>query len=192
MSVFTNADPHVQAYWADCNRATGQALLQIAEVDGPAAASATALSPCRAPSRPLKSPWVSSWRTQARSSVNIMRRTRSARRTHARSIQRRHKPWAETRVEIRVPEREYPQNKEGKDCDCMNREYLLKYKKGVLHWCKQPAMPSQQGSASARRRSRRRFLKSRAPSAGVLESCCVAEEAEFKCSQVLGYLLCHD
>ena len=45
---------------------------------------------------------------------------------------------AETRVEIRVPEREYPQNKEGKDCDCMNREYLLKYKKGVLHWCKQP------------------------------------------------------
>ena len=34
MSVFTNADPHVQDYWADCNRATGQALLQIAEVDG--------------------------------------------------------------------------------------------------------------------------------------------------------------
>lgn len=35
MSVFTNADPHVQDYWADCNRATGQALLQIAKVDGP-------------------------------------------------------------------------------------------------------------------------------------------------------------
>ena len=71
---------------------------------------------------------------------------------------------AETRVEIRVPEREYPQNKEGKDCDCMNREYLLKYKKGVLHWCKQPgvAAAGSRGAPLARRRSsRRRFLKSR-------------------------------
>ena len=70
MSVFTNADPHVQDYWADCNRATGQALLKIAEVDGPRC-----------------------WRTRARSSVNIMRKIRSARKTHVRSIQRRHKSW---------------------------------------------------------------------------------------------------
>ena len=30
-----------------------------------------------------------------------------------------------TEYEIRVPEKAFPQNKEGKDCECMNREYLL-------------------------------------------------------------------
>ena len=99
---------------------------------------------------------------------------------------------AETRVEIRVPEREYPQNKEGKDCDCMNREYLLKYKKGVLHWCKQPGDAVAVGECLCEAEIEKKIFEVPAPSAGVLESCCVAEEAEFKCSQVLGYLLCHD
>ena len=99
---------------------------------------------------------------------------------------------AETRVEIRVPEREYPQNKEGKDCDCMNREYLLKYKKGVLHWCKQPGDAVAAGECLCEAEIEKKIFEVPAPSAGVLGSCCVAEEAEFKCSQVLGYLLCHD
>ena len=39
-----------------------------------------------------------------------------------------------TDYEIRVPEKAFPQKKEGRDCECMNREYLLTYKKGRLHW----------------------------------------------------------
>ena len=35
MSVYTGTDPHSQQHWADCNRATGQALVRIAEVEGP-------------------------------------------------------------------------------------------------------------------------------------------------------------
>ena len=81
---------------------------------------------------------------------------------------------AETRVEIRVPEREYPQNKEG-----------------VLHWCKQPGDAVAAGECLCEAEIEKKIFEVPAPAAGVLESCCVAEEAEFKCSQVLGYLLCH-
>ena len=35
MSVFTDTDPHSSCNWAACNSATGQALLKIAEVEGP-------------------------------------------------------------------------------------------------------------------------------------------------------------
>lgn len=35
MSIWTDTNPHAQAHWADCNRSTGQALLKIAEVEGP-------------------------------------------------------------------------------------------------------------------------------------------------------------
>lgn len=35
MSIYTGTNPHSQQHWADCNRATGHALMQIAEVEGP-------------------------------------------------------------------------------------------------------------------------------------------------------------
>lgn len=35
VSVFTGTTPRSREHWADCNRATGKALLEIASVDGP-------------------------------------------------------------------------------------------------------------------------------------------------------------
>lgn len=93
------------------------------------------------------------------------------------------------RVEIFVPEREYPQNKEGKSCDCMNREYLLKYKKGVLHWCKQPGDSVLAGECICEAEIEKKIFEVPTPVAGILESCCVEEDAEFSCKQVLGYIL---
>ena len=91
-------------------------------------------------------------------------------------------------VPVMVPERMRPENREGKDCDCMTREYLMKYKHGVLHWLVQPGQPVKQGQGICEAEIEKKLFEIPAPADGVLETCCVEEEAEFKCSEVLGYV----
>ena len=94
------------------------------------------------------------------------------------------------RVEIMVPQRLRPQNKEGKDCDCMTREYFLKYKSGILHWCKAVGEPVAAGECVCEAEIEKKIFEGPAPVSGVLDECCVADDAEFQCRQVLGYVRC--
>lgn len=96
------------------------------------------------------------------------------------------------RIPILVPQRLRPQNNEGKDCDCMNREYLLKYKQGTMHWLKKPGEPVAQDECICEAEIEKKIFEIPAPVSGILDECCVENEAEFKCSEVLGYVLCSE
>lgn len=91
-------------------------------------------------------------------------------------------------VPIQVPLRGRPQNKEGRDCECMNREYLLKYKTGMMHWCAQPGDRVCAGDIVCEAEIEKKIFEIPAPIDGVLAEQCVADEEEFKCNLVLGYV----
>ena len=94
----------------------------------------------------------------------------------------------EVLVPIQVPLRARPQNKEKRDCDCMNREYLLKYKTGVMHWCCRVGDSVCAGDIVCEAEIEKKIFEIPSPVDGILAECCVAEEEEFKCNLVLGYV----
>lgn len=91
-------------------------------------------------------------------------------------------------IPIMVPQRAMPSNPEGRDCDCMNREYLLKYKSGTLHWCAAVGQRVRAGETVCEAEIDKKIFEIPAPADGVLAEQCIEEDAAFKCSQVLGYL----
>ena len=88
--------------------------------------------------------------------------------------------------EIRVPEKAFPQNKEGKDCECMNREYLLTYKKGRLHWLCAPGEAVAKGQLICEAEIEKRIFEVLSPADGVLTEQRVAERERFAGEDVLG------
>lgn len=91
-----------------------------------------------------------------------------------------------TEFEIKVPEKAFPQNKEGKDCECMNREYLLTYKKGRLHWLCAPGDTVAKGQLLCEAEIEKRIFEVLSPADGVLSRQCVEEGARFTGEDVLG------
>ena len=91
-----------------------------------------------------------------------------------------------TEYEIRVPEKAFPQNKEGKDCECMNREYLLTYKKGRLHWLCAVGDAVKAGQLLCEAEIEKRTFEVLSPADGVLARQCVEEGARFAGEDVLG------
>jgi biotin carboxyl carrier protein len=88
--------------------------------------------------------------------------------------------------EIKVPEKAFPQNKEGKDCECMNREYLLTYKKGRLHWLCAPGERVAKGQLICEAEIEKRIFEVLSPADGVLSEQRVAEGERFAGEYVLG------
>ena len=91
-----------------------------------------------------------------------------------------------TEFEIKVPEKAFPQNKEGKDCECMNREYLLTYKKGRLHWLCAPGDTVAKGQLLCEAEIEKRIFEVLSPANVVLSRQCVEEGARFTGEDVLG------
>lgn len=91
-------------------------------------------------------------------------------------------------IPILVPQRAAPSNPEGQDCACMNREYLLKFKSGILHWCAAVGDTVQAGQTVCEAEIEKKIFEIPAPADGVLAQRCVEEDAEFRCSEILGYL----
>ena len=94
----------------------------------------------------------------------------------------------ENRVPVRMPERLRPQNNENKTCECMNREYLMTYKQGLMHWLKAPGDPVEQGETVCEAEVEKKIFEVAAPVSGILAECCVEEEADFACNEILGYI----
>ncbi len=93
-----------------------------------------------------------------------------------------------TTYEIRVPEKAFPQNKTGKDCECKNREYLLTYKKGKLHWLCAEGERVEKGRLLCEAEIEKRIFEVLSPADGVLSRRCVEEGARFSGEDVLGLL----
>ncbi len=93
--------------------------------------------------------------------------------------------------EIRVPEKAFPQNKDGKDCECMNREYLLTYKKGRLHWLCAPGEAVSKGQLLCEAEIEKRIFEVLSPADGVLSRRCVEEGARFAGEDLLGIVTAH-
>ncbi len=93
-----------------------------------------------------------------------------------------------TGYEIRVPEKAFPQNKEGKDCECMSREYLLTYKKGRLHWLCAPGDTVIKGQLLCEAEIEKRTFEVLSPADGILAEQRVAEGERFACTDVIGII----
>ena len=91
-------------------------------------------------------------------------------------------------IELRAPEKAFPLNKEGKDCECMNREYLLTYKKGRLHWLVPEGGAVKAGECVAEAEVEKRTFEILAPAGGVLTEQRVAEGDRFACADVIGVI----
>ena len=91
-------------------------------------------------------------------------------------------------TEIRVPEKAFPQNKEGKDCECMNREYLLTYKKGRLHWLVPVGGTVKAGECIAEAEIEKRTFEVLSPADGALTEQRVPEGERFACADVIGVI----
>ena len=91
-------------------------------------------------------------------------------------------------TEIRVPEKAFPQNKEGKECECMNREYLLTYKKGRVHWLVSVGSHVKAGECIAEAEIEKRTFEVPSPADGVLTEQRVAEGERFDCADVIGVI----
>ncbi len=94
--------------------------------------------------------------------------------------------------EIRVPERAFPQNKEGRDCECMTREYLLTYKKGRVHWLCRPGDPVRKAQCVGEAEIEKRTFEILSPADGVLARVCVDDGDRFDGRDVLGYIMADD
>ena len=92
------------------------------------------------------------------------------------------------RTGIYVPEKAFPQNREGRDCECMNREYLLTYKKGRIRWLRKAGDTVRRGEIIAEAEIEKRIFEVPAPCDGVLAEICMEEGVRFACSDVLGYI----
>ena len=90
--------------------------------------------------------------------------------------------------EIRLPERSKPQNKEGKVCECMGREYLLLYKKCILHWLFDEGDEVLKGDVLAEAETEKKVFEVIAPADGVLVDFQVEDGAEFTGSDLLACL----
>ena len=94
--------------------------------------------------------------------------------------------------EIKVPEKAFPQNKEGKDCECMNREYLLTYKKGRLYWLCAPGERVAKGQLICEAEIEKRTFGVLSPADGVLARVCVEDGDRFDGQDVLGYIVAEE
>lgn len=184
MSVYTGASPQKQAHWADCIRATAGALSDISSVDGPRC--------CK--------------RNSFFALLSALDTANEVLGLHLEKPKRIVCPYYENnpvdckkekcpfypavrKTELRVPDRLKPENRDGKNCECMNREYLLKYKTGVVHWLKKENEKVAAGEPVCEVEVEKKIFSVTSPANGVMGEKLVAEEAEFSCMDVLGYIL---
>lgn len=95
------------------------------------------------------------------------------------------------KYEIRVPEKAFPLNREGRDCECMTREYLLTYKKGRLHWLCAEGETVRRDQVICEAEIEKRIFEILSPADGMLVSRCVEEKGRFAGEDVLGYVEAH-
>lgn len=199
MSVYTDASPHSEKNWADCNRATGKALLKIAEIDGPRCCKRNSYLTLlvavdmieeilginlekpeklscifyekNAECKKEQCPFYPQASTQAKEKAGF-------------PISRKNVVKAD--LDVFVPERMKPDHSlTGKDCECLKRDHLLKYKTGYLHWLKEEGSYVQAETPIAELEIEKKAFIILAPETGVLKTWYIEDDSEFSCRDAI-------
>lgn len=182
MSIYTNCNPHCEAHWADCNRATAAALWDISSVDGPRCCKRNSFFALRSALNTIRDVL----------GVDLEQPGTITCKYHENNpdCKKENCPFFKVAapVALTVPERRRPENRDGKNCECMNREFLLKYKTGVMHWVKAEGERVTAGESVCEVEIEKKIFTVPAPVDGTLSSRLIDDEAEFSCKEILGYI----
>ena len=184
LSILTGTSPHSVQNWAQVNLITAEALTAIAGVDGPAAASATPICPCRPQKNSCRNIMISSCQKPhlpARTSPS----TRIAKGSSAHSSQRSMIPMP--RIEIHTEKIAKPKFKES-DCPCKKQPVDMRFKSGVIHWLKEEGEAVRAGQPIALAEVEKAVIEIESPAEGILAEICVEDYDTFKYGTILGYI----
>lgn len=184
MSVYTNCNPHAEAHWADCNRATAKALMDIASVDGPRCCKRNSFFALASALGTIKEVLGVELEKPETITCKYFEKNPDCKKEACPFFRKAAEPIA-----LMVPERRKPENRDGKNCDCMNREFLLKYKTGVMHWVKAEGEAVCEGETICDVEIDKKIFTVPSPVDGVLTKRLIEDEAEFSCKEILGYIL---
>ncbi len=92
------------------------------------------------------------------------------------------------KIAITPPAFCYPKKDPEHPCECQNRPVELTHKTCLLFWQRQAGDRVAEGEIVAEAEADKKTMELAAPAAGVLTDICVADGAEFRFGDVLGYI----
>ena len=185
-SVITDSTPISTQTWAQCNRATGKALMEIAAFGGPRCCKRCtylALESAVEDIHQVLGLQVSAERSPCQFSEYNQECLHLACPYHVRTGRK---------VPLTLPVFAYPRKNPEHPCPCEERPVELTYKTGTLFWKKMVGQTVRRDEVVAELEVEKKTLEITSPLDGILDSRTVQQGDEVQGSAVIGYLMTED